>query len=194
MLLVVSIVAARSREEAILEEAFAGISRVAEVITCLPAKDSLRAFDAAERSYRKTAQDLGYAESQAPRIAPLAAEIIASDVDVTFAIGPAVVRAFRAATQTVPIVANDLESDPVDSGIAKSLAHPGGNVTGVFFAFPEFSAKWLELLKQTIPQLSRVAVLWDPTTGSMQKKRHCGRSRSAQGDAGDCRGSDAVRF
>jgi putative ABC transport system substrate-binding protein len=137
---------------------------------------------------------LRVANGDPARIAPLAAEIIASDVDVTFAIGPAVVRAFRAATQTVPIVANDLESDPVDSGIAKSLAHPGGNVTGVFFAFPEFSAKWLELLKQTIPQLSRVAVLWDPTTGSMQKKRHCGRSRSAQGDAGDCRGSDAVRF
>jgi len=65
VLLVVSIMAARSREEAILEEAFADISRVAEVIACLPAKDSLRAFDAAERSYRKTAQDLGYAESQA---------------------------------------------------------------------------------------------------------------------------------
>ena len=55
----------RSREEAILEEGFAGISRVAEAIASLPTKDSLRAFDAAERSYRKTAEALGYTEAQA---------------------------------------------------------------------------------------------------------------------------------
>ncbi len=54
-----------TREEAILEEAFAGISRVAEAIASLPIKDSLRAFDAAERSYRKTAEALGYTEGQA---------------------------------------------------------------------------------------------------------------------------------
>ncbi len=57
--------ALRSREEAILEEAFAGVSRVALAIGSLAAKDRLRAFEAAERSYRKTAQDLGYAEGQA---------------------------------------------------------------------------------------------------------------------------------
>ena len=55
----------RSREEAILEEAFAGVSRVAEAIASLRTKDSLRAFDAAERSYRKTAEALGYTEGQA---------------------------------------------------------------------------------------------------------------------------------
>ena len=55
----------RSREEAVLEEAFAGVSRVAEAIASLPAKDSLTAFDAAERSYRKTAEALGYTEGQA---------------------------------------------------------------------------------------------------------------------------------
>jgi putative ABC transport system substrate-binding protein len=53
--------------------------------------------------------------------------------------------------------------------LAASLAHPGGNVTGIFLAFPELSAKWVELLKETIPQLSRVAILWDPSTGPMQK-------------------------
>jgi len=55
----------RSEEEAILEEASAGILRVADAIASLPTKDSLRAFEAAERSYRQTAQDLGYAEEQA---------------------------------------------------------------------------------------------------------------------------------
>jgi putative tryptophan/tyrosine transport system substrate-binding protein len=113
---------------------------------------------------------LRVADGDPSRIAPLVTEVIASKVDALFAIGPAVVRAARAATQTLPIVANDLESDPVDTGWATSLAHPGGNVTGVFMAFPDFAAKWLELLREAIPQLSRVAVLWDPSTGLFQKK------------------------
>jgi len=104
------------------------------------------------------------------RITPLAAEIIASNVNVILALGAPALRAFRSATQTIPIVALDLESDPVDIGMVASIAHPGENITGLFVAFPEFTSKWLELLKETIPQLSRVAVLWDPSTGSMQKK------------------------
>jgi putative tryptophan/tyrosine transport system substrate-binding protein len=95
-------------------------------------------------------------------------EIIASNVDVVA--GLAVLRAVQSATQTIPIVELDLETDPVAAGIVASLAHPGGNVTGVFLAFPDFATKWLQLLKQAIPQLSRVAVLWDPSTGPMQKK------------------------
>ena len=97
-------------------------------------------------------------------------EIIASNVDVLFAVGPAVLRTARAATQTIPIVAVDLESDPVENGTVASLSHPGGNVTGLFLAFPDFTTKWLQLLKETVPELSRVAVLWDPSTGLMQKK------------------------
>ena len=83
------------------------------------------------------------------RITPLVAEIIASNVDVIFSIGAPALRAFRSATQTIPIVALDLESDPVDIGMVASIVHPGGNITGVFVAFPEFTAKWLELLKET---------------------------------------------
>jgi putative ABC transport system substrate-binding protein len=104
------------------------------------------------------------------RIAPMVAEIIASNVDVLFAVGPAVLQTARAATQTLPIVAIDLESDPVANGTVASLSHPGGNVTGLFLAFPDFTTKWLQLLKETVPELSRVAVLWDPSTGLMQKK------------------------
>src|SRR5580704_6433188 len=113
---------------------------------------------------------LRVANNDPSRIAPQVAEIVAANVDVFFANGPAVLRTVRSVTQTVPIVALDLESDPVDSGVVASLAHPGGNVTGLFLAFPEFTTKWLELLKETIPRLSRVAVLWDPSTGLMQKK------------------------
>jgi putative ABC transport system substrate-binding protein len=112
---------------------------------------------------------LQVADGDPSRITPLVTEVVASKVDVLFAIGPAVVRAARSATKTLPIVANDLESDPVDTGWAASLAHPGGNITGVFMAFPNFATKWLGLLKDTLPQLSHVGVLWDPSTGLVQK-------------------------
>jgi putative ABC transport system substrate-binding protein len=113
---------------------------------------------------------LRVAEGDPSRIIPLVTEVIDAKVDVLFPIGPAVVRAARSATQTLPIVANDLESDPVDTGWVASLGHPGGNITGVFMAFPDFATKWLELLKGTLPQLSHVAVLWDPSTALFQKK------------------------
>jgi putative ABC transport system substrate-binding protein len=74
----------------------------------------------------------------------------------------------RSLTSNIPIVAFDLETDPVGSGLVKSLARPGGNITGVFFDFPEFSKKWLELMKETLPQLERIGVLWDPATGFTQ--------------------------
>src|SRR5262245_5001547 len=67
------------------------------------------------------------------------------------------------------IVAFDLESDPIGSGLIDNFSRPGGQVTGIFFDFPEFSKKWLELLKEAMTQLSRVAVLWDPATGPMQR-------------------------
>ena len=74
-------------------------------------------------------------------------------------------RALRAATTSIPILAGDLESDPVGSGYVASTTRPGGNITGVFLDFPEFSAKWLEVLKEAAPQISSVAVFWDPDTG-----------------------------
>ena len=64
----------------------------------------------------------------------------------------------------------DLESDPVESGWLASLAHPGGKITGFFLDFPEFSAKWLELLKEIVPSLASIVVLWDPATATMQTK------------------------
>lgn len=92
-------------------------------------------------------------------------------VDVIFAVSPAAVHAARSASRTIPIVALDLESDPVADGLINSLSRPGGQITGVFFDFPEFSKKWLELLKEAMPQLTKVAVLWDPATGRMQMSK-----------------------
>jgi putative ABC transport system substrate-binding protein len=101
-------------------------------------------------------------------VAPTASELVEHNVDVLVASSPAAVQAVRLLTSTIPIVAFDLETDPVGSGLVKSLARPGGNVTGVFFDFPEFSKKWLELMKEALPQLVKIGVLWDPATGFTQ--------------------------
>jgi putative tryptophan/tyrosine transport system substrate-binding protein len=108
------------------------------------------------------------ADGDPAQIVPLVEEVIAKNVNAIIANGPAVLHAARSATRTIPIVAIDLESDPITSGVAASLAHPGGNATGVFLDFPDFTAKWIEMLVEAIPKLSRVAVLWDPATGPVQ--------------------------
>ena len=97
-----------------------------------------------------------------------AAELVQRKVDVLFAIGPAAVRASREASSTVPIVAVDLESDPVQAGWVSSLARPGGNLTGFFLNLPSLAGKWLELLREAAPGSRRVGVLWDGATGSVQ--------------------------
>jgi putative ABC transport system substrate-binding protein len=108
------------------------------------------------------------AESDPDQLIKLSRELVDRNVRVILAVGPGAVRAARSVTTITPIVALDLETDPVSTGLIASLARPGGNVTGLFFDFPEFSGKWLELLAEATPGLSRVAVLWDPTTGPVQ--------------------------
>jgi putative ABC transport system substrate-binding protein len=102
------------------------------------------------------------------RVGPMASELVERNVDVLVPISPAAVQAVRSLTSTIPIVAYDLETGPIGSGLVKSLARPGGNITGVFFDFPEFSKKWLELMKEMLPRLARIGVLWDPATGFTQ--------------------------
>jgi len=111
-----------------------------------------------------------FAETVAARNAVLAEELVAARVDVLAPIAFVSVEAMRAATKTIPIVAFDLETDPVASGIAANLARPGGNTTGVYFDFPDFSTKWMELLKEAIPRLSRIVVIRDPASPSPQLK------------------------
>ena len=108
------------------------------------------------------------AEGDPAQIVPLVAEVIAKNVSVIMASGPPVLSAARSATRTIPIVAIDLETDPVASGVAATPARPGGNITGVFLDFPDFTAKWMEILVECNPKFSRAAVLWDPDTGPVQ--------------------------
>jgi ABC-type uncharacterized transport system substrate-binding protein len=111
---------------------------------------------------------ISLAKNNSEELPKLARSLIRPSVKVILAIGPGAVRAAHEATTTIPIVAVDLETDPVKEGLAQSLAHPGGNLTGLFFDFPEFSGKLLELLNEARPGLTRVAVLWDPASGSVQ--------------------------
>jgi ABC-type uncharacterized transport system substrate-binding protein len=94
-----------------------------------------------------------------------AAELVASQPDVIFAAPSAALASVQRATRTIPIVFAQI-SDPVGAGFVTSLAHPGGNITG--FALFEFAigAKWLELLKQIAPSVTRVAAIYDPATPS----------------------------
>jgi putative ABC transport system substrate-binding protein len=78
------------------------------------------------------------------------------------------IEAARAATTTIPILANDLESDPVASRYVESLAHPGGNLTGMFLDAPSLCGKWLQQIGDIVPNVTRVAALWDATTGTYQ--------------------------
>jgi putative tryptophan/tyrosine transport system substrate-binding protein len=110
-----------------------------------------------------------YAHADLGRFPALARELVALKVAAIVTSNPYATRAAREASSTVPIiVALDYETDPVASGWIASLAQPGGNLTGVFLDQPEMSGKLLQLLKEGVPGLAKVAVLWDETIGRDQ--------------------------
>jgi putative ABC transport system substrate-binding protein len=118
-------------------------------------------------TFREVLRDIGYIDGQNAtiesrwgyRFAEDAAELVRLKVDVIVAAGSPAVLAVTKATQTIPIVALDLESDPVVSGFAMSLARPGGNLTGIFLDFPELTGKLLQLTRSVAS--GPFAVLWD---------------------------------
>ena len=140
------------------------------------------------------------ADGDLSRLPALTTDLINNHVDAIVAAAPAAVQAAAHATTSIPVIAIDLESDPVASGFVASLARPGRNVTGVFLDFPDFSAKCLQLLIESVPTLSGIGLLWDPSTGSLQLKfveasptRSCdvgGTGRSSP----RCRPRDAPRI
>jgi putative ABC transport system substrate-binding protein len=99
-----------------------------------------------------------YAEGKLDRLPALAAELVGLKVDIIVMGGPAATRSAKQATATIPIVMA-YDDDPVGSGFVASLARPGGNITGLSTLAPEISGKQLELLREIVPKLSRVAVL-----------------------------------
>ena len=101
-----------------------------------------------------------HAAGNPDRLAQMASELAGANVDVIVTFSAGVAEAKRA-TATIPIVVQTSQ-DPVRAGFVGSLARPGGNVTGVTFLYDELSGKRLELLKETIPRLSRAAIIWEP--------------------------------
>ena len=99
------------------------------------------------------------------RFPELAAELVRLKVDIiVVAGGTRLIRAAKNATKTIPIVMTGGGTDPVEAGLVESLARPGGNVTGITNLARELGGKRLELLKEAVPKLARVAVLYDPAT------------------------------
>jgi ABC-type uncharacterized transport system substrate-binding protein len=105
--------------------------------------------------------ELRYGEATAERLPILAAELVNLKVDVIVAVPNSAIEAVKHATQTIPIVM-PIGSDPVGVGFVASLARPAGNITGLSAYSPELNGKRLELLKETVPKLSRVALLMSP--------------------------------
>jgi putative ABC transport system substrate-binding protein len=119
-------------------------------------RDGLRALGFEEG--RTIGIEYRWAEGRFERLPELAAELVAIKVDVIVTAAPPSVRAAQRATSTIPIVIT--AHDPVGMGFVQSLAHPGGNITGVAFQDAELSTKRLDLLRESVPRLTRVAVLW----------------------------------
>jgi len=129
----------------------------------------LRRFDA----FRQGLRELGYVEGQNiaiesrwaegkyERYPALVGDLVRSKVDVIVTVGGAATKAAQQATRTTPIVMSPV-IDPVGSGLVASLARPGRNVTGITMIAPDLVGKQLELLKEAVPKLSRVALLWNP--------------------------------
>ena len=122
-----------------------------------------------------------HAEGKPDRLSTLAAELVRLKVDAIVTTGPTVTRAAKEATSTIPIVMS-FDTDPVGNGFVASLARPGGNITGMSSLAPEISGKQLELLKEIVPKLSRVAVLRTSTNpGNAQALREIERAAGAFG-------------
>ena len=135
---------------------------------------SLSASSARIPAFRQGLRELGYVEGKnivieyryakgkQDRLPGLAAELVRLKVDIIVTAGPIPTRAAKEATSTIPIVMTN-DPDPVANGFVASLARPGGNITGLSTLRPELSGKQLELLKEVVPKLSRVAVFGTST-------------------------------
>jgi putative tryptophan/tyrosine transport system substrate-binding protein len=156
------------------------IPRIGYLSSQDPARESARSeairLALRDRGYiegHNIAIEYRYAEGKVDRAPELAAELVRLNVDIIVVTGGGGwIRAAKNATKTIPIVMVGVGNDPVATGLVESLARPGGNITGLTLLFRELSGKRLELLKEAVPKLVRVAVLYDPTNsvGALEVK------------------------
>src|SRR6266852_3566402 len=144
-------------------------------------------------AFREGLRELGYVEGQNIAIESrwaegnydllpgLAADLVRLNVDVIVTYGTPASQAAKKATGTIPIVMAAI-IDPVASGLVTSIARPGGNLTGQSMMSPDLVAKQLEILKEAVPKVSRVAVLWNPANaGNAPQVRHAQDAAGALG-------------
>jgi len=147
------------------------VPRIGYLSSSNPVSESVR-FEAIRLALRELGYIEGqnitteyrYAEEKLDRVRDLAAALVRLKVDIIVAAGGnSVIRAAKNATKTIPIIMTGSGIDPVGAGFVESLARPGGNVTGITNLSRELSGKRIELLKESVPILTTVAVLYDPT-------------------------------
>jgi putative ABC transport system substrate-binding protein len=157
------------------------VARAQQPVGKLPRIGSIQTFQNENaEAFSQGLREAGYVDGQnmlletrfhhgaLDRVDEFTRELVALKCSVIFATAPYAIRAVMKATSTIPIIGLDLESDPVESGWVKSFARPGGNFTGFFLDIPELGGKQIELLKEAVPMVARLAVLWDATIGTVQ--------------------------
>jgi putative ABC transport system substrate-binding protein len=149
----------------------------------------------ADRGYvvgRSLLLEARYAEGHPERVSELIAALLARNVDVLATPGTVTTRAAQRATSSVPIVCTS--GDPVGAGLVKSLSHPGGNITCLSLLSGDYSAKWLELLKEMLPRAHQVAALWNPDNQAVARQirnmRDAGNSLGLELEAFSARPAD----
>ena len=158
-------------------------------------------------AFRQGLREIGYvegknitieyrdAEGKIERYSDLASDLVSLKVDVIFTVGTPGAMAAKNATKTIPIVFTSV-GDPVGIGLVASLARPGGNITGLSTLAPDLSGKALELLKETVPKLSHVAVVWNPDnpgkTSSLKETEVAARALRLQLQSLEVRGPNDI--
>ena len=150
------------------------VSRIGYLSSFHPASESARSegirLALRELGYiegQNIATEYRYAEGKRERLSEVATELVRLKVDIiVVAGGTGIIQAAKNATKTIPIVMTGGGSDPVEAGLVESLAHPGGNVTGTTTLASELTGKRLELLKEAVTKLVRVAALYDPANSN----------------------------
>jgi putative ABC transport system substrate-binding protein len=122
--------------------------------------------------------EIRWAENQLDRLPLISAGLVQLSPDIIVTGGPQAVKSLKAATSTIPIIMGRMD-DVVEHGVVSSLARPGGNITGLSFQTGELAGKWLELLKEIVPELSRAAVLWDQSSTAGQLRTVEAAARAA---------------
>ena len=181
------------------------VPRIAFLSTSDPARESIRA-EAIRLALREhghiegqnIAIEYRYAEGKIDRFPELVAELVRLKVDIiVVAGGTRLILAAKNATKTIPIVMTGGGDDPVEAGLVESLARPGGNVTGITNLGRELAGKRLELFKEAVPKLARVAVLYDPALSGQYTRGERGspsRGAFAEVDYSTLGGTRCGRF